>query len=255
MFVGISKTLIKMGGFRLHLGLNMKKWYTWLILFFVAIFYVMYYIMLGILWAIYGIAWCVYQLGRLWLSLFRRLQKSWQKGALVGSTALLVLILAIVGAVSGSKTKTPPASEELPLSTTEETTFDSAYALAESLFDDSTDLSTTSGSNLTEAIVSTTATPTTTTTTTKPISSTTTTTTTKPTTTTTTTKPTTTTTTKQTTSYQVSSETYILNTNTHKFHHAWCSSVGDIEPQNKATTDNRDWAIANGYQPCKRCNP
>lgn len=256
MFLGISKTLKKMGGFRLHLGLNMKKWYTWLILFFVAIFYAMYYIILGILWAIYGLAWCVYQLGRLWIKLFQHLQKGWQKGVLVGGTAVLVLILAIVGAASGHKT--PPSAESVSETDTETVTYEDAYAMAEALFDETTaDIVTASDAIDSES----TASPkTSTSTTTKPTTTTTTTTTTKPTTatTTTTTKPpTTTTTTKRetTTSIQNTSETYVLNTNTHKFHHTWCNSVDTIEPQNYATTDSRDWAIANGYQPCKRCNP
>ena len=265
MFLGISKTLKKMGGFRLHLGLNMKKWYTWLILFFVAIFYVTYYIVLGILWAIYGLAWCVYQLGRLWIKLFRRLQKGWQKGLLVGGTAVLVLILVIVGAASGHKT--PPSVEAVSETDAETVTYEDAYAMAEDLFDENTaDVVTASDAFASES-TATTRTPTTTTTkptttttttTTKP-TTTTTTITTKPTTTTTTTttKPTTTTTTKRetTTSIQNTSNTYVLNTNTHKFHHSWCSSVSDIEPQNYATADSRDYAISNGYQPCKRCNP
>lgn len=36
---------MKMGGFRLRIGLNLKKWYTWFILLFIGLFYAMYYLM------------------------------------------------------------------------------------------------------------------------------------------------------------------------------------------------------------------
>ena len=51
-------------------------------------------------------------------------------------------------------------------------------------------------------------------------------------------------------------QTYILNTNTHKFHYPSCSSVGDMKESNKKTyTGSRDDLIAQGYDPCGRCNP
>ena len=50
--------------------------------------------------------------------------------------------------------------------------------------------------------------------------------------------------------------TYILNTNTHKFHVPGCSSVRDMKESNKLPfSGSRDEAIAQGYVPCKRCNP
>lgn len=49
--------------------------------------------------------------------------------------------------------------------------------------------------------------------------------------------------------------TYVLNTNTKKIHLPSCSSVGDIKEKNKSFTDDYDGAIAQGYVPCKRCNP
>ena len=50
--------------------------------------------------------------------------------------------------------------------------------------------------------------------------------------------------------------TYIVNTNTGKFHNPDCSSVADISEENKMTyTGTRDELIAEGYEPCKRCNP
>jgi len=50
--------------------------------------------------------------------------------------------------------------------------------------------------------------------------------------------------------------TYVLNTNTKKFHYPYCSSVKDMKDKNKReTTQSRDEIIGQGYQPCKRCNP
>lgn len=48
---------------------------------------------------------------------------------------------------------------------------------------------------------------------------------------------------------------YVLNTSSKKFHYASCSSVPKISPDNYATATNRDDIIAQGYQPCKKCNP
>ena len=49
--------------------------------------------------------------------------------------------------------------------------------------------------------------------------------------------------------------TYVLNTNTKKIHYPTCSSVEKIKPENHATTDDYNSAIAQGYVPCKRCEP
>lgn len=50
--------------------------------------------------------------------------------------------------------------------------------------------------------------------------------------------------------------TYILNTNTHKFHYPSCSSVDDMKEKNKQEYQgNREDLIKQGYDPCKRCNP
>lgn len=50
--------------------------------------------------------------------------------------------------------------------------------------------------------------------------------------------------------------TYILNTNTRKFHNPSCSSVGQMNESNKQEyTGSRDDLISQGYEPCKRCNP
>ncbi len=49
--------------------------------------------------------------------------------------------------------------------------------------------------------------------------------------------------------------TYVLNTSTKKFHRPDCSSVKKIKPENYGTCDSRESAIAQGYSPCKICNP
>lgn len=49
---------------------------------------------------------------------------------------------------------------------------------------------------------------------------------------------------------------YVLNTNSKKFHKPSCSSVNQMSAKNrKDVTDTRENIIANGYDPCKRCNP
>ena len=55
---------------------------------------------------------------------------------------------------------------------------------------------------------------------------------------------------------QSNSITYVLNTNTHKFHLPGCSSVREIKPGNRVDScDSRDDIIAAGYVACKRCHP
>ena len=50
--------------------------------------------------------------------------------------------------------------------------------------------------------------------------------------------------------------TYILNTNTLKFHRPSCYSCDQIAPENrKVFKGTREEVIAMGYDPCKRCNP
>lgn len=49
---------------------------------------------------------------------------------------------------------------------------------------------------------------------------------------------------------------YILNIGTKKFHDVHCSSVEDMTEENKVSSyKSRDEIIAEGYVPCKRCNP
>ena len=50
--------------------------------------------------------------------------------------------------------------------------------------------------------------------------------------------------------------TYVVNTNTRKFHLPSCSSAGEIKQSNRMEyTGSREELIAEGYEPCKRCNP
>lgn len=55
---------------------------------------------------------------------------------------------------------------------------------------------------------------------------------------------------------QSSTENYILNTNTKKFHRPTCSSVKKMNESNKkSSSESRDALIKEGYEPCKICNP
>lgn len=59
-----------------------------------------------------------------------------------------------------------------------------------------------------------------------------------------------------TTAAAKTSTDYILNTNTKKFHYPRCSSVDQMSDKNKREySGDRDDLIAQGYKPCKNCNP
>lgn len=62
---------------------------------------------------------------------------------------------------------------------------------------------------------------------------------------------------KQTTKNSDGKEyTYILNTNTKKFHYSTCSAVKQMKDKNKKESNkSRDQIIAEGYSPCGICNP
>lgn len=52
------------------------------------------------------------------------------------------------------------------------------------------------------------------------------------------------------------SPTYILNTNTRRFHYPSCASVGSMKVKNKAEFfGTREDAIKKGYKPCGNCQP
>lgn len=54
----------------------------------------------------------------------------------------------------------------------------------------------------------------------------------------------------------VSESTYILNTNTRKFHSPACQDIKKIKDANKQEyTGSRDELVKQGYDACKRCNP
>lgn len=49
---------------------------------------------------------------------------------------------------------------------------------------------------------------------------------------------------------------YVLNTNTHKFHYPVCSSVKQMNEENKwFYSGTRDEVISMGYSSCGRCRP
>ncbi len=55
---------------------------------------------------------------------------------------------------------------------------------------------------------------------------------------------------------QAQVRTYILNTNTKKFHIPTCHSVDSMKDKNKKEyTGDREEIISQGYSPCKNCNP
>ena len=70
------------------------------------------------------------------------------------------------------------------------------------------------------------------------------------------TTPTKTTTTAKNTTTNDNKYDYVLNTSTMKFHSPSCSSVKDIQPQNRQDVHTTsDDLKAQGYEPCGRCNP
>lgn len=55
---------------------------------------------------------------------------------------------------------------------------------------------------------------------------------------------------------QEKEETYVLNTNTKKFHYPDCHSAKNISDKNKQTyTGTRSELVADGYSPCGNCKP
>lgn len=50
-------------------------------------------------------------------------------------------------------------------------------------------------------------------------------------------------------------EIYIGNKNTHVFHRSDCGAVKTMKEENKTEFSDRETPIADGYTPCKRCNP
>ena len=55
---------------------------------------------------------------------------------------------------------------------------------------------------------------------------------------------------------QTNGNTYVLNTNTKKFHYPACSSVSKIKPANREDVlSSRDNLLAEGFSPCGNCKP
>lgn len=54
----------------------------------------------------------------------------------------------------------------------------------------------------------------------------------------------------------VATQQYVLNTNSKKFHHPGCASVGQMSEKNRQDVEaNREELIARGYSPCGNCDP
>lgn len=51
------------------------------------------------------------------------------------------------------------------------------------------------------------------------------------------------------------SDSYIGNSETGKFHAPGCGDVNKMKPSNKVSFSSRDEAISRGYSPCGHCNP
>ena len=55
---------------------------------------------------------------------------------------------------------------------------------------------------------------------------------------------------------QTTEASYVLNTNTKKFHDPSCSSLSKMKESNKQSfTGTRQELIDKGYSPCGKCNP
>ncbi len=67
---------------------------------------------------------------------------------------------------------------------------------------------------------------------------------------------TTTTTTTTTATTAATGQTYVLNTNSRKFHRSNCRFVADMSENNKRTfSGEREALILDGYSPCSSCDP
>lgn len=51
------------------------------------------------------------------------------------------------------------------------------------------------------------------------------------------------------------SDSYVGNSNTHKFHAPGCGDVNKMKPSNKVYFSSRDEAVSSGYSPCGHCHP
>ena len=51
------------------------------------------------------------------------------------------------------------------------------------------------------------------------------------------------------------SDSYVGNSNSHKFHAPGCGDVNKMKPSNKVYFSSRDEAVSSGYSPCGHCHP
>lgn len=61
MFLGFSKTLHRMSGFRIGAGFRLNKWWALFVIFFFAMFYMMWWSILLCGWLVYGVCFITYK--------------------------------------------------------------------------------------------------------------------------------------------------------------------------------------------------
>lgn len=76
MFIGFSKRLKAMAGFRICVGIRLNKWVALFVIPFIGIFYLMWYSLILCGWMIYGICYIYYWLFKLIASGFKKLAAS-----------------------------------------------------------------------------------------------------------------------------------------------------------------------------------
>mgnify|MGYP000297485664 FL=1 len=64
MFIGFSKSLKRLGGFRVGFRKRLKGWNLLLMLIPIAIYYMMYYLFIAMFWMMYGMFWLLYKIVR-----------------------------------------------------------------------------------------------------------------------------------------------------------------------------------------------
>lgn len=131
MFISFKNSLIKMGKFRIHFGVRMKSGWGILLLLFYGLFYMAWYLFLGILWGIYGFA----LLAVLPIKFVKKKVDSgqWEKGKAIKicsiSIAAFVLLFLVVNVFSKKEEHDVYAPElETQIQTTLETEITVEYA-------------------------------------------------------------------------------------------------------------------------------
>ena len=131
MFISFKNSLIKMGKFRIHFGVRMKSGWGILLLLFYGLFYMAWYLILGILWGIYGFV----LLAVLPIKFVKKKVDSgqWEKGKAIKicsiSIAAFVLLFLVVNVFSKKEEPDVYAPElETQIQTTSEAEITVEYA-------------------------------------------------------------------------------------------------------------------------------